>query len=58
MFFILIIYFIVYILDHVDHEDPPRDGCWCTVYHSTTKKNKNSNLLKKIVLVDFVVIKV
>ena len=22
MFFILIIYFIVYILDHVDHEDP------------------------------------
>ena len=22
----LIIYFIVYILDHVDHENPPRDS--------------------------------
>ena len=32
----LIIYFIVYILDHVDHEDLPRDGFWCTVYHLTT----------------------
>ena len=41
---ILIIYFIVYILDHVDHEDLPRDGLWCTVYHSTTKKK----LLKTI----------
>ena len=46
MFFILIIYFIVDILDHVDHEHLPRDGCWCTVYHSTTKK-QNSNLLKQ-----------
>ena len=34
VFKILIIYFIVYILDHVDHEDLPRDGFWCTVYHS------------------------
>ena len=46
--FILIIYFIVYILDHVDHEDPPRDGCWCTVYHSTTKKTKIATFKKKL----------
>ena len=37
--FIVIIYFIVYILDHVDHENLTRDilVC-CIVYHSTTKK--------------------
>ena len=51
----LIIYFIVYILDHVDHEDLPRDGFWCTVYHLTTKKS-NNNLLKQFLLVDFAVI--
>ena len=45
---------IVYILDH---EDLPRDGFWCTVYHSTTKKS-NNNLLKQIILVDFAVINV
>ena len=54
--FILIIYFIVYIIDHVDHEDLPRDGVWCTVYHSTTKKS-NNNLLKQFLFVDFAVIK-
>ena len=34
----LIIYFIVDILDHVDHENIPRDVfVCCNVYHSTTK---------------------
>ena len=32
------IYVIVYTLDHVDHEDLPHNGCWCTVYCSTTQK--------------------
>ena len=44
VFFILIIYFIVFILDHVDHEDLPREGFWCTVY--------------QFLLVDFAVINV
>ena len=34
----LIKYFIVDILDHVDHENLPRDVfVCCTVYYSTTK---------------------
>ena len=56
--FILIIYFIVYIFDHVDHEGFPRDGFWCTVCHSTTKKKSNNNLLKQFLLVGFAVINV
>ena len=51
----LIIYFIVHMHDPVDHEDLPRDGFWCTVYHLATKKS-NNNLLKQFLLVQFAVI--
>ena len=52
VFVFLIIYFIVYTLDHVDHEDLPRDVfVGDTVYHSTTKK---ISTFKTILFVDCV----
>ena len=52
----LIIYFIVYILDHVDHENPPRDSVGVMSIIRLRNKTKWQPF-KTIVFVDFIVIK-